>query len=189
MNKRSRESDYYEGIKEALAPILKGWQKPTRKEEYCHVEITANRKFSNKLKSKIRSGSDIIFNFLEEAAPDITAIVGDQYLTFFVVVEFKAERLKLDDIYQIRKYAELFDAWFALLVSTEEIPEELQRLSNRIPELLARFTPGQKPLTLVQFDESSGHFTDWFPDNPFESNRSWDPKMGFLLADLNRERR
>ena len=50
----------------------------------------------------------ITFYFLKEAAPDITGFIRKQYATEFVVVEIKRNTIKLDDIYQTRKYAELF---------------------------------------------------------------------------------
>jgi len=83
----------------------------------------------------------------------------------FVVVEVKAEKLKLDDIYQTKKYAELFDAKYALLVTTEEIPEELKRLSKVIFSLL--HIGEYRTFSLAQFDEKTNAFAEYFPENPF----------------------
>jgi hypothetical protein len=53
-----------------------------------------------------------------------------------------------------------------LLITTEEIPEELKRLSKIVfPLLLLR--GGYSKLTLVPFDEQQGQFVDWFDANPF----------------------
>ena len=49
-----------------------------------------------------------------------------------MVVEVKNEVIKLEDIYQTKKYADLFDAKYALLISPEEIPEELIRFDSGV---------------------------------------------------------
>ena len=74
------------------------------------VQHHPDRTFSNRLKSQIPQHRDLIFNFLREAAPDITGFIRKEYSTDFVVVDVKNAVIKLDDIYQTRKYAELFDA-------------------------------------------------------------------------------
>lgn len=153
-----REQDLYDPIKTKLHSLM-----ATEFPEF-HLEITANRRFGNELKSRIPQHQDIIFHFLREAAPDITGFVQQQYSVDFVVVEIKKEAIKLDDIYQTRKYAELFGAKYALLVSTQDIPEELRRLWRVNYFLLA--LPAYKTLTLVQYDTRTG-FVDWFPTNPF----------------------
>ena len=52
-----------------------------------------------------------------------------------------------------------------MLVTTEEIPEELKRLSKIGYPLLS--LPGYRKLTLVRFDEQQGQLVDWFEENPF----------------------
>lgn len=93
------------------------------------------------------------------------------------MVEVKARTIRLDDVYQTRKYAELFDARYALLVSTCEIPEEIRRLSQVIYSLLS--LPAYKQLTLVEF-ANNGNSTDWFPDDPFG-------QISFVPVDSRRE--
>jgi hypothetical protein len=105
---------------------------------------------------------DIIFLFLKEAAPDITGFVKEQYSTSFIVMEIKAEKLKLGDIYQTKKYADLFDAKCALVVSSEEIPDELKRLSKVALLYLGEY----RAFSLVQFDELTRTFKEYFPENP-----------------------
>src|SRR5712664_4056695 len=139
------ERSYYESVKNWLEQILK--------EKYAsfHLEVTAYRQFSNVLQSQIDSHRDLIFAFLKEAAPDITGFVkkDSASLREFVVVEVKTTPIKLDDIYQTRKYAELFDARYALLISTSEIPEKITRLSRVVIPLF--MLPAYKQLTLVRF--------------------------------------
>ena len=157
----SKETSYYPLVKDWLSDILQSYFKNN-----FHLEITANGKFSSLLKAQIPEHREIIFSFLKEAAPDITGFVVKEHMFQFVVVELKARRAKLDDVYQTKKYADLFDARYALLLSTVEIPEELRRLSRAAPQLLA--LPGDGRLTLIQLqvhDNSIG--SAWFSDDPF----------------------
>jgi hypothetical protein len=94
-----KEKDYYPELKSLLEQLLKS---------SCgefHLEITAAKTFSNKLKAQIPEHRNLIFHFLREAPPDITGFTKEQYTTDFLVAEFKKETLRLDDIYQVRKYA------------------------------------------------------------------------------------
>ena len=147
-------------------PHIKNWLEEQLKTCFTdfHLEVTADRKFSNILKQQIDRNRDLIFNFLKEAAPDITGFVKGDYSKEFIIVEIKNKPIKLEDIYQTRKYAELFDARYALLVSTEEIPEEIIRLSKVVFSLLS--LPAYKQLTLVHFGDNAKNIV-WFPDNPF----------------------
>ncbi len=155
----SSESEYYKPIKTKVAEILR--------EKYAayHLEITAKR-FSNRLKAGIPDSRHIIFTFLKDVRPDITGFVKEDYSTKFIVVEVKNEALKVDHIYQVKKYAELLGAPCALLISTEEIPEEIKRLSKAVYSLLS--LPAYETITLVKFNTETGEFDEWFPKNPFE---------------------
>jgi hypothetical protein len=86
-----------------------------------------------------------------------------------MVVELNNEPLILDDIYQLKKYADLFDAKYSLLISTDEIPDELKRLRDVIPDLLSR-SVGHNKLTIVHYDIKQHSFLDWFPEDPFPDN-------------------
>ncbi len=154
------EREYYGVIKAKIEEILNA------KFDNFHSEITADKKFSNKLKAEIPDYRHIIFYFLKEVAPDITGFIKKDYSSDFIVIEVKAEAVKLDHIYQTRKYAELFAAKYALLVSTEEIPEEIKRLSKTVHSLLS--LPGGKHMTLVHFEDETKKFVEWFTENPFE---------------------
>lgn len=156
------ESDLYQPVRDCLATLLRA--------RFVHfrLEITARRQFSNTLKAEVGKHRDIVFHFLREAAPDISGFIKSEYSADFVVVEVKEKQIKLDDIYQTRKYAELLDARYALLVSPVEIPEELKRLSKVVYSLLA--LPAYKTLTLARFDLPSNTMLDWFPRDPFESS-------------------
>ncbi len=155
------------GGEAAYYPIVKDWLEEWLKQYFTghHLEITAQGKFSSMLKMQIPQHRDIIFAFLKGAVPDITGFVIKNHTREFIVVEFKNGAIKLDDIYQTRKYAELFDAHYALLVSTEEIPAEIIKLSTVVsPYLLA--LPAYGKLTFVHLSKDTQSST-WLPDFPF----------------------
>lgn len=163
---KKQEKEYYPMIKAKLEELL------NTKNTNFYLETTANKKFSNKLKAEIREGRDIIFNFLKQASPDITGFIKNKYSSDFIVVEFKRERIKLDDIYQARKYKDLFGAKFAFLVSLESVPEEVKRLYEVTYPLLSSFgTYGA--FVIVHFNEESGELEEWYPENPFEKDLYW----------------
>lgn len=164
---KRKEESYYGVVKEKLGELFK--EKGVR----THLEITANGRFSNKLKSKIPSGREIIFSFLKKKlAPDVTGFIEAGILPGFVVVEVKSNKIGLDDLYQVKKYADLFDAKFAFLVSLKPIPEEIRRLSKVVYTLLTRPSIYQS-FTIAQFDEYSGKFVEWFEKNPFSESIYW----------------
>lgn len=160
-----KEKAYYGVIKEKMEGLFR--EKITN----VYLEITATGKFSPKLKKEIHPGGDIIFYFLKDAAPDITGFIKRDYSSDFVVVEVK-QKIKLDDVYQTKKYADLFETKFAFLVTLEPIPEEIKRLSKIIPTLLMRPSI-YSAFTLAQFDEQSNEFVDWFEKNPFTESVYW----------------
>jgi hypothetical protein len=160
-----KEEDYYPLIMQKFTELFKS------KGYEVYFEITATKKFSNKLKSKIPDYRHIIFYFLKDVAPDITGFISKGNFINFVIIEVKNEEIKLDHIYQARKYAELFDAKFAFLISTKEIPEEIERLARVVNYLLS--LPAYRRLTLVQFSEETNALTDWYPENPFENEYLW----------------
>ena len=159
---RKLERDFYEPVKNWLDKIL------AEKFASHHLEVTANGSFSNIIQKQIADHRDLIFAFLKkDAAPDLTGFVKktDSLSREFLIVEMKNEPIKLDDIYQTRKYAELFDARYALLISTHEVPEKIIRLARvMFPYLLA--IPAYKKVTLVHFGKD-GADVSWFESDPF----------------------
>jgi len=163
-----KEEEYYPIIKAKLEELLK------RKTQDFYLEITANKKFSDKLKVEIRKDRDIIFQFLKEAFPDITGFIKSKYSSDFIVIEFKRERIRLDDIYQTKKYKDLFAAKFAFLVSLEPIPTEIKRLDKAMNDQILRAgLHWTFAFVLVQFDKQEKEFVEWYPENPFEKDFYW----------------
>jgi len=155
------EGDRYQEIKDWLQELLE------RRFASCHLEVTADRKFSNVLKAQIDQSRDIIFHFLKETVPDITGFISSSRGREFIVVEVKAEAIRLEDIYQLKRYAELFNASYSLLVSASEIPEEIKRLCRIAPHILSALA-GYRQIALVSLQLQNGNLSaEWFPNGPF----------------------
>ncbi|MGB3477926.1 MAG: hypothetical protein WBB67_02065 [bacterium] len=165
-----KESDLYKPIKAKLESLMKDVYGK------YYLEITATRTFSNKLKEKIQGDRNIVFHFLRDAAPDITGFIKNDILSWmisdqkyvFVVVEIKSTKMRLDDIYQVRKYSELFGAKLTLLITTFEIPEEIKRLSKSVEQLLKQ--PDGEKIILAHYNHHNDEFKEWFPKDPFKDD-------------------
>src|SRR6266566_8175979 len=165
---KAREREFYPTIKMKLEDLFRSRWGEKLKE--LHLEVTADGRFSNTLKARIPTGRDIIFVFLRAAPPDIAGFINLQKNGYssleLVVAEVKLEELKLEDIYQVHKYADLFDATHVFLISLQQLPEEVKRLSNVVLPLL-KLKFGSVTLAMATFGEESQTFVEWFPANPF----------------------
>ena len=109
----------------------------------------------------------------------------------FIIVEVKYDKIELGDIYQAKRYADLFSANYSFLLSYKPIPEKIKRLSlltnilrtshfptvgppDRIEQ--AFFEMGLPDLILGQYlgdsikDSKSCIIVEdtWFPHDPFD---------------------
>jgi len=161
------EADFYQPIKKGLEELF------ASKGKSFYLEVTATRRWSEKLKGKIPQGREIVFTFLKKR-PDLLGFVEGQYSSNFVTVEVKEQIKKLDDIYQAKLYKEVFDAKYGFLITTEPIPEEIKRLCNSTFSILHSATDSiYSFLVIGHFDPIKGHFTDWCEKNPFEEEQYW----------------
>lgn len=161
----------------------------------CHLEITHKGKLSEKIKSAIPSNANIIFSFLKgKTRPDLTGFVKVQskirvgnkiYKSKkkwcdFIIVEVKPPKIDLKDIYQAKRYADLFQAKYGFLMTMNPIPEEIKRLASVTSILSIK----QGNLRIAQFNvypkgiDSDESVCDilkdsWFPDNPFEKKEKY----------------
>lgn len=159
-----KESDYYESIEMTFDNLF-------REKGSVYSEITANGEPSNRIKEKVHDSKNIIFSFLRDARPDITGFSVGKHSEKFFVIEVKNEEIKLDHIYQTRKYIDLFDAYFGFLVSTKEIPTEIKKITEMNYGIL---NIGQyRCFSLCQYDEDSKRIVDWHMENPFEKDYYW----------------
>ena len=153
-NKKVRERRYYSRIRTKLESIIG---------KKLHIEITAYRSFSSELRGAIhRYGRPSILRFVKKNPPDITGFVQGSIL----IAEIKDAEIKIDDVYQTKKYADLLNAKYALLISTKEIPVSIKRVSKTVDQLLSRGYDHRK-VTLVHFDPKKDDFVDWFEGSPF----------------------
>ncbi len=161
-----KERDYYKPIKTAFEKLFK-------EKGEVYLEITADKPLSNKLKSEVNDHRGIVFYFLKEARPDICGyFMKDSNSKRFIIIEIKNTPLKLDDIHQTRKYAELLEGYFVFLVSTKEIPEEIKKLHKSAHSLLS-LPYCYERIFLCQYDEKSEQIVDWFENNVFEIDYKW----------------
>jgi hypothetical protein len=164
---KKQENEYYEIIKVKIEDLLR------TKSNNFHLEITANKKFSNELKAEIDKNRDIIFHFLKEAPPDITGFIKwSEYSSDFIVIEIKKDKIKLDNIYQTKKYADLFNSKYCFLISLQPIPEEIKRLHKVTYNILSSISI-YNAFILVHFDERKNEIVEWYPENPFEKDLFW----------------
>lgn len=161
----------------------------------CYLEITHKGKLSEKIKSAIPSKANIIFSFLRgKTRPDLTGFVevqseikvgntiykSDKKWCDFIIIEVKPPKIDLKDIYQAKRYADLFQAEYGFLMTMNPIPEEIKRLASVTSILSIK----QGNLRIAQFnayrkgidsDESVCDILEdsWFPDNPFEKKEKY----------------
>jgi len=139
----------------------------------CHLETTFKGNFTGLLKERI--SEDIVYMFIkrmkgsEHRFPDITGFMKDpgRYSEQFITIEVKNEKVSLLDIYQAKMYADLFDAKYGFLISTEPISDDLKRLHKVRPKILQRSLVDY--IFLVQFDAKTSKIVheSWFPGSPF----------------------
>jgi hypothetical protein len=152
----------------------------------CHLEITSRGQFSYELKDRVPENRNIVFAFLEKrkAFPDITGwIEGKDGTTEFITVEIKDQAIELDDIYQAKKYSDLFGAKYGLLISDQRLSPELKRL-NRAANMFYQLEPEAglpdsdlydlRKIYFAQFDLRKTKIMPetWFPANPFTEDSS-----------------
>lgn len=149
MSKRaSKEEPLYEPIMKALKRIFSCLGE-------CHLEITADKRFTNKLKRHFSKDTLYIIR-VEGFFPDLTGFVKMPYATDLITVEVKGEKIAIKDIFQAREQAEIFDAKYALLVSPKTIPEEIRRfVKDRSPILNYAYN---RRVVIAQFNEDNKEF-------------------------------
>lgn len=138
----------------------------------CYLEVTADGKISERIKVQLDDAALYLLK-TERRVPDIIGIIYDGSLLpapfkgqdKLLVVEVKKHKIRLEDVYQIKSYAEIFKADHAVFITCEPVPEELKRIFDKRPELLG-YSIG-KNIAVAQFDVKSGKFVSWFPSKPF----------------------
>jgi hypothetical protein len=73
-----------------------------------------------------------------------------------IIVEIKRRLQKVDSIYQAKKYAEVFNAEYAFLISAEKLPERMKRLLIK-RQVICTFSIN-KELVVARFNVENGEF-------------------------------
>ena len=155
-----KERDLYEPIRRYLL------QKFNEKFGQTLLEDTHIGDFSHYIKKEIPEYHEIIFSFLKKEKPDLTGYVKKDHGVDFITVEVKNAPISLDDVYQAKKYADLFQAKYGFLISSKVIPIEIKRLHKRT--YILRTNVAYENLILAQWSVSKNETVDWFEKSPFE---------------------
>ena len=154
----------------------------------CHLEITADKRFTNKLKRHFSKDTLYIIR-VEGFFPDLTGFVKTQYTTDIITVEAKAKHITIKDIFQAKNQAEIFDAKYALLVSPKMISEEIRRfVKDR--SLILNYLSSRR-LVIAQFNEATEEFEidkelyyGSLPE-PFKSHRNALEAENLKITDVD----
>jgi len=123
----------------------------------CHFEVTAEGKFSHKLERELDDYALFIFKE-EKYSPDITGFISkvESYGTTskkIIVAEVK-KRIRLTSIYQTKRYAEILNAEYALLISPEPLSERKRRfIIRRRPAITSYYPSRQIIIAELVWDE------------------------------------
>ena len=147
-----RESKKEESLYESIMTVLKRVFSCLGE---CHLEITAKKSFSNKLK---KAFDDVALYMItvERFFPDITGFVKTKYSTDIITVEVKPKKPMIKHIFQTKDYAQIFDAKYAIIVAPKAISEERRRFILKRREIISRYP--QEPIILARFDKITEEF-------------------------------
>ena len=166
------EKSLYEPVREAakklFAPVL----------EETRLEITARTGPSNEVKKYLPDYSIFLLSS-QTFKPDIMGYGlgkavqvqgerGSLSRIFKIVIEVKSGGINFKDIYQVKGYAEVYNADYALLVSDTEMPELVKRVLNLRTQLLntSALMGGQIKIGRLNVQEGGFHATAWYPNSP-----------------------
>lgn len=183
MSKRAskKEEPLYEPVKKALQKVFSCLG------DY-HLEVTAKKRFSNKLK---KAFDDVALYMItvERFFPDISGFVKTKYSTDIITVEVKAEEPMIKDVFQTKDYAQIFNAKYSILVSPKAISEERRRLILKRRELISRY--GREPVVIIQFDKDTKEFEIdkelYYGSLPEPFRTAYKPTVYFFNPNASKE--
>jgi len=112
----------------------------------CYFEVTAEGKFSSKLERKLDDYALFIFKE-EKYSPDIIGFLIKKETSGtsekIIVAEVK-KRIRLTSIYQTKRYAEILNAEYALLISPEPLSERKRRFIIRRKPAITSYFPNRQ---------------------------------------------
>jgi hypothetical protein len=160
--KQKEERKLYPGVKNGLMAYLR----QADEDFTLLLEITADR-MPERMKAFLQSNLLFLVNTKElrpdlfgHMGPDCTQVYGRD--TFLLTAEVKSGVPSVNDIFQAKKYGELYNAPVALLASTEPPEERVLRLLEERPDLLGY--AGTYSVYLCGYDEQDQTISWWFED-------------------------
>ena len=164
--------------KELYDPILVLLRERFRAKGYCTLERT-----ERKIRDDIKKGLDnvaLLSLRAEKMLPDLMGYLDVKGLLFtresrLIVVEIKRGVLTLKDLYQVKMYAEVLQAYYAFLISPDGFQEEQRRVIIETPELL-RFYPQnyERQITVMYWQENTLEIDEELcKEDPFETEFLW----------------
>jgi len=148
----------------------------------CKLYITADR-IPESVK-RILTDYVVLILKTEKQLPDLLGFVsikkGERTSRRRIVVEVKAGELRLEDIYQVKRYAEILKAKYAFLIADARFDEARRRFLKNTPAIL-QFHAKKKgkmesrPITVLRFKDKSTLIRDKkiCPLDPFDPSISW----------------
>ncbi len=129
---------------ELYDPILVLLRERFRLKGNCRLERT-----DRKIRDDIKKGLDnvaLLSLGAEKMLPDLMGYLDVKGLVItresrLIVVEIKRGVLTIKDLYQLKMYAEVLQAYYAFLISPDGFHEEHRRVISKTPELLNFGTP------------------------------------------------
>ena len=158
------EKEFYELVRRNLEEYF------CKRAEECFFEITAE-KVGDKIMEKL--SDEVLFLIgSKELRPDIMGYVKVPiglglflHSEFKVAVEVKNGKPTVNDIFQAKKYGELYNAAISILISTDKPEERVLRLLERRKELLSYYY-GYYHLYLARFSKEEKKIVWWYPEEP-----------------------
>lgn len=141
--------------KSLYEPIMKALKRVFLCIGECHLENSADKRFTNKVKRQFSKDTLYIIR-VEGFFPDLTGFVKTQYTTDLITVEIKPKKITIKDIFQAKEQAEIFNAKYALLASPKPIPEEIRRFIKDRSSILNHSY--NRRLVITQYHENKEEF-------------------------------
>ncbi|TET07918.1 MAG: hypothetical protein E3J86_11760 [Candidatus Thorarchaeota archaeon] len=163
---------------ELYDPILVLLRERFRAKGNCRLERT-----DRQIPDDIKKGLDnvaLLSLRAERMLPDLMGYLDVKGLIFtresrLIVVEIKSDALTLKDLYQVKMYAEVFQAYYAFLISPNGFQEERRRVIIDTPELL-NFYPqnGERQITVMYWRNNILEIDEELcEEDPFETEFLW----------------
>ena len=96
-----------------------------------HLEDTSTGVFSPKLREALEFMTLHVMR-VEKMSPDLTGYnQKTPGLTDRIIVEIKARRIRIKDMYQAKMYADVLNATYCILVSSEALTREIREFINK----------------------------------------------------------